>query len=172
METKELTERYKSHPITGKPMYVKNKPEAVARRNKERCYINGEYVPQTSKWYVKGGGRFNSLSDAWSNTDIKHKSKHSVGYVYAIVCESHPGWVKIGQAVKPTDRLGNYQTSSPHRDYSILNTINVTNMDISETKLHNIFEQVADERRGEWFKINNVLSMELFSDYENKLNVA
>jgi len=40
--------------------------------------------------------------------------------VYVLVNPAFPGWCKIGMAVDAEDRLKQYQTSSPYRDYELI----------------------------------------------------
>ena len=42
------------------------------------------------------------------------------GYLYVIINDSFPGWVKVGTTKNLKKRLQTYQTSSPHRDYQIV----------------------------------------------------
>ena len=85
------------------------------------------------------------------------------GEVYAITNNAWPEWIKVGKAVKSTDRLTNYQTSSPFRDYKIIATISTDNQHTKEREMHKIFEHFANERRGEWFKIDTVTAIKLFN---------
>ena len=40
--------------------------------------------------------------------------------VYIITNDAWPDWVKVGKAVSADDRLNGYQTSSPFRDYGVI----------------------------------------------------
>ncbi|MGL4519205.1 MAG: GIY-YIG nuclease family protein [Phocaeicola sp.] len=40
--------------------------------------------------------------------------------MYAISNPAWPGFIKIGKSVDVFDRLNNYQTSSPLRDYTLI----------------------------------------------------
>jgi len=89
--------------------------------------------------------------------------------VYAIVNPAWDGWVKIGKAVSADDRLNGYQTSSPYRDYTVLSRISVPNRHEKELVMHRIFEDNAEARKGEWFKISEETTVLLFLT-ENKEN--
>ena len=153
-----LTERFKPNPYTGEPMYKKDNPEAQNKRNNERMWVNGEYIPKSHPLHKPG--RYKALDDAWSHEKIESVAE---GEVYAIVNSAWPEWVKVGKAVKSTDRLTNYQTSSPFRDYKIVATISTDNQHTKEREMHKIFEHFADERKGEWFKIDKVTTIKLFN---------
>ena len=60
------------------------------------------------------------------------------------------------------DRLNTYQTSSPYRDYTILARIHINNRHKKELAMHRIFEDNAEARRGEWFKISKTDAVLLF----------
>ena len=100
-----LTERFKTNPYTGEPMYKKDNPEAQNKRNNDRMWVNGEYIPKSHPLHKPG--RYKALDDAWSHEKIESVAE---GEVYAIINSAWPEWVKVGKAVKSTDRLTNYQT--------------------------------------------------------------
>ena len=139
-------------------MYKKDNPEAQNKRNNDRMWVNGEYIPKSHPLHKPG--RYKALDDAWSHEKIESVAE---GEVYAIVNSAWPEWVKVGKAVKSTDRLTNYQTSSPFRDYKIVATISTDNQHTKEREMHKIFEHFADERKGEWFKIDKVTTIKLFN---------
>ena len=103
-----MPKRFDPNPYTGNPMYYKDNPEAVKRRDSLRMYVNGKEISKKSPLHK--AGRYKSLDDAWSHEEIE---KTSEGYVYAIINPAWPDWVKIGKAYSHNDRLNNYQTCSP-----------------------------------------------------------
>ena len=93
------------------------------------------------------------------------------GEVYVIVNDAWPEWVKVGKAVSSEDRCNGYQTSSPFRDYVVIATLATDNRHIKEKHMHRVFHHFADERRGEWFKIDRVKAINIFNLHaKNKLN--
>ena len=72
------------------------------------------------------------------------------GEVYIIINPSYSEWIKIGMAVDAEDRLKQYQTSSPHRDYELVKCYNTSNRRETETKAHAELEKHY-KRKGEWF---------------------
>ena len=153
-----IFERFKPNPYTGKPMYLKDNPEAQHKRNHSRMWVNGKYIGKGHPLHKPG--RYKSLDDAWSHDKIESVSE---GEVYIIVNEAWKDWVKVGKAVSSDDRLNGYQTSSPFRDYKVVATMQTDNRHIKEKEMHKIFEHFAEERRGEWFKIDKLAAIKLFN---------
>ena len=87
--------------------------------------------------------------------------------MYAITNPAWPEWVKIGMAVDADDRCNGYQTSSPFRDYSLEHVVVSNNRREAEAEAHTAASKIAEEQRGEWFKI----SIEQAKDILNKLSV-
>ena len=91
---------------------------------------------------------------------IKAFNRIKEGYIYAISNPAWAGWIKIGMAVDADDRLQNYQTSSPFRDYHIEAKIFTTD----KKKLEEIAHKEASKlgvKLGEWFKINKLQAIAL-----------
>ena len=139
-------------------MYYKDNPEAVKKRDAQRMYVNGKEV--SKKHPLHKPGRYKSLDDVWSHNKIESVDQ---GEVYIIVNEAWPEWVKVGKAVISEDRLKGYQTSSPFRDYRIVATLSTDNRHTKEREMHKVFAHFAQERKGEWSKIDNVTAIKLFN---------
>jgi len=150
--------RFDPNPYTGKPMYYKDNPDAVKRRDSLRMYVNGKEISKKSPLHKPG--KYKSLDDAWSHSEIE---KTYEGEVYLIMNPAWPEWVKVGKAAIATDRLSNYQTSSPFRDYIIIKSVKTEDRHATETDLLNKFEAESVERRGEWFKISKEKAIELLA---------
>jgi len=153
-----MTERFKANPYTGGPMYYKDNPEAVRKRDAQRMYVNGKEI--SKKHPLHKPGKYKSLDDAWSHNKIESVDN---GEVYIIVNAAWPEWVKVGKAVIAKDRLNGYQTSSPFRDYSLVATLSTDNRHTKEREMHKVFTHFAQERKGEWFKIDKVTAIKLFN---------
>ena len=97
------------------------------------------------------------------NTHCINPESTEQGDVYIITNAAWPEWVKVGKASIAEDRLNGYQTSSPFRDYKIIATIAAEDRHVKEREMHKIFEHFAQERKGEWFKIDNVTAIKLFN---------
>lgn len=153
-----LFERFKPNPYTGNPMYYKDKPQAVRKRDAQRMYVNGKEI--SKKHPLHKAGRFKSLDDAWSHNVIESVSQ---GEVYIIVNDAWPDWVKVGKAVNSDDRLNGYQTSAPFRDYRVVAKLLTDDRHNKEKEMHKVFEHFAEDRKGEWFKISRVTAIKLFN---------
>tara|TARA_R100001460_G_scaffold7212_6_gene18472 strand:- start:102 stop:596 length:495 start_codon:yes stop_codon:yes gene_type:complete len=153
-----LFKRFSPNPYTGNPMYYKDNPESVRKRDAQRMYVNGKEI--SKKHPLHKPGKYKSLDDAWSHNKIESVDQ---GEVYIIVNDAWPEWVKVGKAVISQDRLKGYQTSSPFRDYRIIATLSTDNRHEKEREMHKIFNHFAEERKGEWFKIDNVTAIKLFN---------
>lgn len=85
------------------------------------------------------------------------------GEVYIIINPSYSEWIKIGMAVDAEDRLKQYQTSSPYRDYELYTKYFVEDRRESERKSHVLLDKYF-ERKGEWFKCSPSQAKELLDD--------
>lgn len=153
-------ERFKANPYTGNPMYYKDNPDAVKKRDAQRMYVNGKEI--SKKHPLHKPGRYKSLEEVWTHKQINNTTQ---GEVYIIVNEAWPEWVKVGKASISEDRLNGYQTSSPFRDYSLITTMPTENKHEKEKEMHDVFTKYADERRGEWFKIDRGKALDIFNEH-------
>ena len=140
------------------PSGYRQRVSTHAAKNTNRMFVNGKYVPSSHPLHKPG--RYKSLDDAWSHEKIESTKE---GEVYAIVNDAWLGWVKVGKAVNADDRCNGYQTSSPFRDYRIIARLETDNRHSKEAEMHKIFQHFADERKGEWFKIDNVKAIKIFN---------
>ena len=136
-----------------------------ARSNPLSMYVNGKYISRKHPLYKPG--RYKTFSDAAFDGTYKLDSIKE-GYVYAITNPAWSEWVKIGMAVDADDRCNGYQTSSPFRDYKLEHTVVTNNRRAAEAKAHKEAAKIAEEQRGEWFKI----SIEQAKDILDKLSVS
>ena len=98
--------------------------------------------------------------------DLYDKPKE--GDVYVIVNKAWDGWVKIGMAVDAEDRLNSYQTSSPLRDYVLLHKVFFNDRRTAEAEAHLLADTVAEERRGEWFKMSSYDAVKVLSKVDSQ----
>lgn len=140
------------------PSGYRQRVSTHAAKNTNRMFVNGKYIPSSHPLHKPG--RYKSLDDAWSHEKIESTKE---GEVYAIVNDAWLGWVKVGKAVNADDRCNGYQTSSPFRDYRIIARLETDNRHSKEAEMHKIFQHFADERKGEWFKIDNVTAIKIFN---------
>ena len=63
-------------------------------------------------------------------------------------------------AVDSQDRLKQYQTSSPYRDYKLVKAYKVPNRREAEAKAHDALTIEGRGRKGEWFYIQHPVAVE------------
>ena len=136
-----------------KVKYYKDNPEAVKRRDASRVFINNKEVLKKNPMHsMFKPGRYKTIGDAVFETSGLNSVME--GHVYIITNSAWPDWVKIGMAVDAEDRLNSYQTSSPFRDYKIEHVVTTNNRRSAEAEAHKEAAKIAEEQRGEWFKIS------------------
>ena len=122
-----------------------------AKTNAERMTVNGKYVSRKHPlWKI---GNYKSFNDAAFSSFVNY-SKSTDGFVYAIKNKAWPEWVKVGKAGDAEDRLKNYQTGDPFRDYTLEFSFKVTNRHTAETEVHKALALLSEDRRNEWFKVD------------------
>ena len=118
------------------------------QHNPNRMWVNGKYVPQTHPLHKPG--RYKNFEQAAFSSLEKYESSVE-GQVYVITNPNFPDWVKVGMAIDAEDRLNNYQTSSPFRDYVLQYRYDVNDRRKAESQAHTELQK-SYERKGEWFK--------------------
>ena len=117
-------------------------------RNNARMWVNGKYIPLTHPLHK--AGRYKGFEEA-AFSSLENFKDSAQGQVYIITNPAWEGWVKVGMAVDAEDRAGNYQTSSPFRDYELGYVVDTLDRRATEAETHarlgDLFEQ-----RNEWFK--------------------
>jgi len=145
-------ERYQM--IDGELWYVqpnagkKQKAMTHQRKNKKRMFVNGKYIPTNHPLHKPGS--YKNFEDAAFSSLEKYKTS-TQGQVYIVYNENFPEWVKVGMAVDAEDRLNNYQTSSPYRDYVLYYKYDVNDRRKAESEAHRVLNK-RYEKQGEWFK--------------------
>lgn len=129
-------------------------------KNPTRMYVNGKYISRKHPLYKPG--RYKSFGDAAFSALQKDKQILQ-GYVYAIRNKAWPDWIKIGKAVDAEDRLNGYQTSSPMRDYELINSVYFDDRNKAERDAHKVAERKG-ERKGEWFKLTEEQALEVLRE--------
>jgi len=130
-----------------------------------RMYVNGDYIPKTHPLYK--AGRYKGFEDAAFSSLANYKTSPQ-GQVYIVTNPAWEGWVKVGMAVDAMDRAGNYQTSSPFRDYTLLYTYDVDDRRAAESAAHKRLAKECDNIN-EWFRLSpeiaNDLILEVIHEY-------
>ena len=127
----------------------KNRRRATTAQNIQntRMWVDGKYISKSHPLHKPG--KYKGFTDAaFSSLDNYKASKE--GQVYIIRNPAFPSWCKVGMAVDAQDRLKQYQTSSPYRDYDLVKAYNTENRRESEAQAHSLLEKHYP-RRGEWF---------------------
>jgi hypothetical protein len=97
--------------------------------------------------------RLKRLAETIGATVLRSYNEEKAGEVYIITNSAWPEWVKIGMAINAENRLDNYQTSSPLRNYVLAYSVYSKDRRKAEAAAHKIAEKIS-ERRGEWFKMS------------------
>jgi len=148
--------------VNGK--YTTNNPETKRKENNLQMYVNGKYVSKLHPLHKPG--RYKTFEDAAFSSLAKYESSIE-GQVYIIVNPSFPEWVKVGMAVDAADRLNNYQTSSPFRDFVLNYSWDVNDRRAAESEAHSELQKMY-ERRSEWFKCTPEQAQEVVSGLVGK----
>jgi len=154
----------KINPKTGKPYYYKDNPATVKARDARRMWVNGKEISKLHPLHKPG--RYKTLGDA-AFSSLKGYETVKSGFIYIIHNPAFPGWVKVGMAIDAEDRLKQYQTSSPYRDYEIVKSYKVANRRNAEIRAHMALTVAGRGRKGEWFYMgSNVAVAELDKLFE------
>ena len=143
----------------GEGKYYKDNPESVWKRDQTKMFVNGKYIPKSHPLH-KPGRYKNFEAAAFSSLSMYESSVE--GQVDVIVNPNFPEWVKVGMAIDAEDRLNNYQTSSPFRDYVLNYKWNVSDRRAAESESHTELHKLY-ERRSEWFKCTPEQAQEVVS---------
>lgn len=136
------------------------------RKNNKRMFVNGKYIPTSHPLHKPG--RYENFEDA-AFSSLKNYAKSKEGQVYIISNPNFKGWVKVGMAVDANDRLNNYQTSSPFRDYKLDYTFDTEDRRASEAAAHNALDS-RFPRNGEWFKCSPRQAWSIIANVVNQSN--
>lgn len=88
------------------PLYRKT----IETNKKRRKWVNQQQYRHTQRDLLKLKYKLNG----YSARGIRE------GFVYAIWNPQYPEYIKFGSAIDAVDRLNQYQTYSPHRDYELV----------------------------------------------------
>jgi hypothetical protein len=81
------------------------------------------------------------------------------GFVYVITNKAWPDYVKIGRAFDPKQRLKDYQTGCPKRDYELYAAVYFKDCFMAEKEIHaRLEESYRNGALGEWYNISPLLA--------------
>ena len=149
----------------GKGKYYKDNPEAVWKRDQTKMFVNGKYISKSHPLHKPG--RYKGFLDA-AFSSLKNYTESKQGQIYIMINPAYPGWCKVGMAVDAEDRINQFQTGSPFRDYRLFKFFKADNRREAEKQAHNILEEKIDDRRGEWFHINPEDAEKILTEFFKK----
>ena len=121
---------------------------------------NNDPIDENRKRIIERGATTNIKK---GNTSILHED----GFVYAVINENFPGWVKVGKTIRDhTKRLKDYKTYAPnvyHFEMPIKKY--VTNTSLIEKRVINALTTMGFVRDREWFKTS-------LKDVESIINIC
>ncbi len=136
------------------------------KRNEQRMYVNGKYIPSKHPLYKPGN--YKSFGDAAFESLDNYKTAKQ-GQVYILYSPAYPSWVKIGMAVDAEDRLKQFQTGSPYRDYILIKAYDTDDRRKAESEVHELLRKTHGNKN-EWFVIAAPVAKEILDGYFNEDN--
>lgn len=134
--------------------------------NKTRMYVNGKYISFKHPLYKPG--RYKSFGDAAFESLDNYKTAKQ-GQVYILYSPAYPSWVKIGMAVDAEDRLKQFQTGSPYRDYILIKAYDTDDRRKAESEIHELLRKTHGNKN-EWFVIAAPVAKEILDGYFDENN--
>jgi len=139
----------------------KANPEITGRSNRKQMYVNGKYISRKHPLYKPG--RYKSFGDA-AFESLSNYNTAKEGQVYILYSPAYPSWVKIGMAVDAEDRLKQFQTGSPYRDYILVKAYDTKDRRRAESEIHEILRETHGSKN-EWFVIAAPVAKEILDGY-------
>jgi len=96
---------------------------------------------------------------------IDNQLDNPEGFVYVISNEAWPDYYKIGMTHNPKQRLGQYQTYSPLRDFKLKHWSFWQNRSEGEKLVHRMYEDSLDH---EWAKLENKKLQDYLTEIHSK----
>lgn len=129
-------------------------------------YVDNKYISRKDPLYkILKPGRYKTEDGGILNRIVKEDATQE-GYVYIITNPAWPGWVKIGMAEDVQDRVNQFQTSSPHRDYEIQHSVYTSNRREAEKLAHRLAKKKSTKNKKEWFLISLELAIEILNSLD------
>lgn len=88
------------------------------------------------------------------------------GFIYLVVNPKFKNWVKCGMTSNPSNRLRSYNGYDPMSEFKYLDIKKVEFRRKAESALKKILTCQSKHFNGEWFNIEEKISLELFSTIE------
>jgi len=152
--------------IPTKGKYYKDNKETHDINNAGRMWVNGEYVSKAHPLYK--AGRYKGFEDA-AFSSLENYKDNPQGQVYIITNPAWEGWVKVGMAVDSEDRLKNYQTASPERDYELFDYEDFGDRRVAESMVHDYLRK-RFKHKNEWFECSAESAMKAIDAIHSELH--
>jgi hypothetical protein len=153
-------------PTPTKGKYYKDNKSAVQARDAKRMWVNGVEVKKTHPLYK--AGRYKGFEDA-AFSSLENYKDNPQGQVYIITNPAWEGWAKVGMAVDSEDRLKNYQTSSPERDYELFDYEDFDDRRVAESMVHDYLRK-RFKHKNEWFECSAESAMRAIDAIHSELH--
>jgi len=134
--------------------------------NGKRMFVDGKYVPTSHPLHK--GGRYGGFEEA-AFSSLQNYKTNPRGQVYIITNPAWSGWVKVGMAVDAQDRLKNYQTSSPLRDYCLLHVVDTHDRRKLEADVQSRLSDMC-EHKNEWFRCSPEIAKRFIDSAQGDAN--
>ena len=148
-----------------------NKYELICRPCKDkqyyqRMFVGGKHIPKTHPLHKPG--RYKSFEHAAFESLGNYKGIVE-GQVYILYSPAYPSWCKIGMAVDARDRLKNFQTGTPYRDYILVASYDVPDRREAEKEAHKLLRE-THASKNEWFVVGANVAKEILDGHFNEDN--
>ena len=87
-------------------------------------------------------------------------------YIYIVIHPKFKGWVKIGRTTNCLERLRQYQTGCPLRDYKMVYQKFIPNS-ITVTNIENYFKINIHNNGFEWYKCTVETAINIIENFES-----
>ncbi len=152
---------------SGCESYCKPCQNRKSRRiNSTRMYVNGKYISNKHPLYKPG--RYKSFGDAAFESLDNYKTAKQ-GQVYILYSPAYPSWIKVGMAVDAEDRLKQFQTGSPYRDYILIKSYDTKDRRRAESEIHELLRKTHGNKN-EWFVIAAPVAERILDGYFDENN--
>ena len=141
-----------------------------AKHNREhektRMFVDGKYIKVSHPLYK--AGKYKSFEHAAFESLGNYKGIVE-GQVYILYSPAYPSWCKIGMAVDARDRLSNFQTGTPYRDYILVASYDVPDRREAEKEAHKLLRE-THASKNEWFVVGANVAKEILDGHFNEDN--
>ncbi len=134
--------------------------------NPNRMWVDGKYISKKHPLYKPG--KYKSFGEAAFESLSNYKTAKQ-GQVYILYSPAYPSWVKVGMAIDAEDRLKQFQTGSPYRDYILIKAYDTDDRRKAESEIHELLRKTYGSKN-EWFVIAAPVAKEILDGYFNEDN--